>query len=161
MAVDMFLKIDGIDGETRDHKHKGEIELLSFSWGLNNTTSAGAGGGAGAGKPSISDFSIIKQMDSSSPQLMECCCQGNHFPSVPVPLVNRETRQEYFKIKLTEVLISSYQTGGQNQGGAVPMDQVSFSFQGLNVQAANAQGNFNEVSCNFIKLQGDTIGHNH
>jgi type VI secretion system secreted protein Hcp len=92
---------------------------------------------------------------------MQKCCEGEHIPNVSVTLVNRETKQEYLKIKLTDVLISSYQTGGVNQGGAVPMDQVSFNFRSVDVQAADQKGNYNQVSCNFIKLSDGVIGHNH
>lgn len=160
MAVDMFLKIDGIDGESVDHKHKGEIELLSFSWGISNQTS-NTGGGGGVGKPVVQDFTIVKQMSSSSPHLMEKCCTGEHIPSVSLTLATKETKQEYLKIKLEDVLISSYQTGGGATGGAVPMDQVSFTFRSVDVQAANSKGQFSQVSCDFARGGGEVIGHNH
>lgn len=161
MAVDMFLKIDGIDGDVTGHKHKGEIELLSFSWGLAQATSA-PGGGGGAGKPTVSDFSVVKQIDKSSPKLMEACCRGEHIPNVNITLVNRETKEEYLKIKLTDVLVSSYQTGGSGGGGAVPVDQVSFNFTNVDLQAADKNGNFvSQVSCNFSKNTDGQIGHDH
>lgn len=161
MAVDMFLKIDGIDGESIAHKHKGDIELLSFSWGLAQTR-ATSGGGGGAGKTQVQDFSIVKQMNSSSPLLMERCCTGEHIPSVTMTLVNKETKEEYLKIKLTDVLISSYQTGGAGQGGAVPMDQVSFNFRNVDIQASDKRGGFTQVSCNFAPVLTDgNLGHNH
>jgi type VI secretion system secreted protein Hcp len=158
MAVDMFLKIDGIDGDSSAHKHKGEIELLSFSWGLSNKTSS-SGGGGGAGKPVIQDFTVVKEIGSSSPHLMEKCCSGEHIPSVSLTLASKETKQEYLKIKLEDVLISSYQTGGS--GGSVPMDQVSFSFRSVDIQAADRKGQFTQVSCDFLKGNTDVIGHNH
>src|SRR5262245_41084164 len=129
MAVDMFLKIEGINGESVDHKHKGEIEIMSFSWGLQQQGSSSSGGGGGAGKVQVSDCSIVKQMGASSPLLMEKCCSGEHIQYVTMTLVNKETKEEFYKIKLTDVLISSYQTGGAGGGGAAPMDQVSFNFR--------------------------------
>ena len=160
MAVDMFLKIDGIDGEARDHKHKGAIELLSYSWGLAQTLAPGGGGGAG--KPTVQDFSIVKQIDKSSPKLMEATCTGQHLPAVQLSLVNKESQLEYMKIKLTDVLISSYQTGGAGAGGAVPVDQVSFNFNSVDIQAADKQGRFvSQVSCNFAKGGDGQIGHDH
>ncbi|MCP6726322.1 type VI secretion system tube protein Hcp, partial [Klebsiella pneumoniae] len=51
-AVDMFLKLDGVTGESQDSKHKGEIHIESFSWGMNQTGASGSGGGGGAGKVS-------------------------------------------------------------------------------------------------------------
>lgn len=160
MAVDMFLKINGIDGESRDHKHKGEIEILSWSWGLTQATSTG--GGAGAGKVQPKEFIIVKEIDKASPKLMEACCTGEHLHDATLTLVNKETQLEYLKIKMSDVLISSYQTGGANTGGAVPMDQVSFSFSQVNVQTTDKRGSFNDVTCNFAS---DIIfkeqGHNH
>jgi len=161
MAVDMFLKIDGIDGESTAHKHKGELELLSFSWGLKQPIAPTSGGGGAAGRVSVSDFTVVKQMNGSSPLLMEKCCTGEHIPSVSLTLASKETKQEYMKIKLTDCLISSYSTGGGGSGGAVPMDQVSFSFRGLDVQAVDNKGQSSAISCDFAKDGGNVIGHNH
>ena len=161
MAVDMFLKIQGIDGDSTDHKHKGEIEILSFSWGLSQQIASGGGGATG--KTVVQDFSVMKLMNNSSPHLMERCCTGQHISDVQITLVNKETKQEYLKIKLNDVLISSYQTGGSGAGGAVPVDQVSFNFSNVEIQAADRKGNFSsQVSCNFTK-GGNTlaVGHHH
>jgi type VI secretion system secreted protein Hcp len=159
MAVDMFLKLDGIDGESSDHKHKGEIEILSFSWGVSQQTSS-TGGGGGAGKVQVSDFSIVKQMGSASPQLMEKCCSGEHIPDVTITLVNKETKQTFYVIKLQDCLISSFNTGGASGGGAVPMDQVSFNFSRMDLQASDKSGRQSQVSCGFGK-GGEVIGHGH
>jgi type VI secretion system secreted protein Hcp len=161
MAVDMFLKIDGIDGDSSAHKHKGEIELLSFSWGITNKTSS-TGGGGGAGKPVVQDFVIVKSMGASSPQLMEKCCSGQHIPSVSLTLSSKESKQDYLKIKLEDVLISSYQTGGGGAGGSVPMDQVSFAFRSVDVQVLNSRGQYEQTSCDFLKGTTDgQISHDH
>ena len=159
MAVDMFLKIDGIDGESTANKHKGELELLSFSWGLSQSTSQ-TGGGGGAGKVSVQDFTVVKQMNNSSPLLMERACTGQHIPSVQLTLASKETKLEYMKIKLTDVLISSYSTGGGGTGGAVPMDQVSFSFRGIDVQAIDHKGQASSIQCDFAS-KDNVILHNH
>ena len=160
MAVDMFLKIDGIDGESTAHKHKGEIELLSFSWGISQP--AAPTGGGGAGKVNVQDFTFVKQVNSSSPQLMERCCTGQHIPNVQLTLATKGGKQqEYLVIKLTDVLVSSYQTGGGGAGGAVPMDQVSFSFRGIDIRAVDNNGQSSAISCDFAKDGGNVIGHNH
>ena len=78
MAVDMFLKLDGIKGESADHKHKDTIHIESFSWGMSQTGAHGTGGGGGAGKVSVHDISITKHVDKSSPALMLACCNGKH-----------------------------------------------------------------------------------
>src|SRR5690348_6092500 len=81
MAVDMFLKLDGIKGESLDSKHKDEIQIESFSWGLAQTGTMSAGMGGGAGKVNVHDISVTKYVDKSSPELMLACCNGKHIPS--------------------------------------------------------------------------------
>src|SRR5687768_9548507 len=120
MAVDMFLKLDGIKGESQDSKHKGEIEIMSFSWGVSQTGAHATGGGGGAGKVSMNDLSVMKELDSATPQFMEMICNGQAAPSGVLTLRKAgEKPLEYLKIKITDVLISSYQTGGN--GGGVPV----------------------------------------
>jgi type VI secretion system secreted protein Hcp len=113
MAVDMFFKIAGVDGEAKDSKHKGEIDVLAWSWGLSNSGSAQVGGGAGAGKVNVQDLSFTKWFDKASPKLVLACCNGSHYDEAT--LVVRKaggTPVEYIKLKLTEVLITSISTGG-------------------------------------------------
>jgi type VI secretion system secreted protein Hcp len=162
MAVDMFLKIDGINGDSSAHKHKGEIEILSFSWGVTQTGSHSGGGGGGAGKAVVQDFIIVKEVGSTSPQIIEKCCRGEHIPSVSLTLASKETKLEYMKIKLEDVLISSYQTGGAG-GGSAAMDEVKFNFSRIDVQAANSKGQLEQVSCDFGKgvTTDGPAGHNH
>src|SRR5580693_3255079 len=113
MAVDMFLKIAGVDGESKDKSHPMEIDVLAWSWGTSNSGSAHVGGGAGAGKVNVQDISFTKYVDSSSPKLMLACCNGKHFTTAT--LVVRKAGEkpvEYIKIKLETVLITSVSTGG-------------------------------------------------
>jgi len=115
MAVDMFLKIaDGKPkGESRDKVHKGEIDVLAWSWGVSNSGSAHVGGGMGAGKANVQDLSLTKYIDKSSPDLLAACCKGTHYPTA-VLVVRKAggTPLEYITIEMTEVLITSVSTGG-------------------------------------------------
>jgi type VI secretion system secreted protein Hcp len=113
MAVDMFLKIEGVDGESKDKTHKKEIDVLAWSWGLSNSGSAHVGGGAGMGKVNVQDLSLTKYVDSSSPALALACCNGTHYATAT--LVVRKaggSPVEYVKIKLDEILISGISHGG-------------------------------------------------
>lgn len=133
MAFDYFLKLEGIDGESTDDKHKDWIEIDSFSWGLgqaiigeDGTRPTGAGGGAG--KVQVQDFNFVKKIDKSSPVLMLSCATGQHMKEGV--LIGRKAGDkplEYLKIKLTDILISGYQTGG-SAGDVVPTDQFSLNF---------------------------------
>jgi type VI secretion system secreted protein Hcp len=113
MAVDMFIKIDTVDGESRDKAHAKDIDVLAWSWGISNSGSAHVGGGAGAGKCNIQDISFTKWVDASTPKLALACCDGKHFKDAT--LVVRKAGEkpvEYLKIKIEEVLITSISTGG-------------------------------------------------
>lgn len=133
MAVDYFLKLSGIDGESQDSKHKGEIEILSYSWGVSQTGSNARGAGGGAGKAAFNDFSILKLVDKASPQLMQACCTGQHIPDANFTgRLSGESQFEYLKIKLTDVLISSVQPSG-SAGDSPAFEQVSLSFGGSSI----------------------------
>jgi type VI secretion system secreted protein Hcp len=113
MAVDMFLKIDDIKGESVDKSHKDEIQVLSWSWGLSQSGSTHAGPGGGAGKVNVQDLSFTKHIDTSSPNLIKMCCNGKHFKQALLTVRKAgEKPLEYLKIKLVDVLISAVSTGG-------------------------------------------------
>ena len=132
--VDFFLKIEGIDGESQDHKHKGEIDIHSWSWSENQGGSHGAGGGGGAGKVQIHDLSIVKRIDKSSPKLMLACANGEHIKKAVLTARKAgKEQQEFYKITLTDLLVSSFQTGGHGDGNTLPQDQVSLNFAKIEV----------------------------
>ncbi len=127
-AVDYFLKIDGVDGESLDAKHKGEIEVESFSWGESNQGTVGQGSGSGAGKVVAQDFSFVKRVDKGSPVLFIGCATGKHFAKAVLTARKAgEGQQEYLKITMTDVLVSSYQLGGSAHSDVVPTEQVSLN----------------------------------
>ncbi|MBM3932793.1 MAG: type VI secretion system tube protein Hcp [SAR202 cluster bacterium] len=126
-AVDYFLKIDGIPGESSDEKHRGEIELESWSWGETNMGTHAGGGGGGAGKVSMQDFHFTMKSSKASPMLMLACATGQHIKQATL-FVRKSggDQQKYMKITLSDVLVSSFQIGGQ--GGDIPTDQISLNF---------------------------------
>ena len=134
-VVDYFLKIEGIDGESQDHKHKGEIQLHSFSFGAHQTGTHGAGGGGGSGKASVQDLSFVKHTDKSTPKLFLACVTGQHLKKAVLTCRKAgKTQQEYWVIKLEELLVSSFCTGGPHEGVALPTDQVSLNFAKIELE---------------------------
>ena len=130
MAFDAFLKIDGIKGESADSKHKGEIDIMSFSWGASQTGVSATGGGGGAGKVHFQDIHFVKKSDASSPLLMLHCAQGAHIKEGNLVVRKAGGSQlEYLKIKLTDILVSSYKEHGSiHKGDEIPMEEVSLNF---------------------------------
>lgn len=127
MSIDYFLKIDGIAGESVDAKHKNEIQLEAFSWGETNQAPPAAGGGGGAGKVQIQDFSFTMRLNKASPKLMLACAKGQHLKLATFTARHAsKAQQEFLVLKFTDVLVSSYQTGGTVD--VIPMDQISLAF---------------------------------
>ena len=126
VAADYFLKLDPkVEGESADSKHKGEIELESWSFGVSNASSALQGGGAGSGKSVPLDFNATKKTDKSTPRLAQAVATGDHFKSAIITVRKAGgTQQEYLTITLSDVFISSYQAGGS--GGGSPANGVDF-----------------------------------
>ena len=129
MAVDYFLKLDPkVEGESADSKHKGEIELESWSFGVSRASSPLPGGGAGAGKSVPGDFTATKRTDKSTPRLAQAVAMGDHFKSAIITVRKAGgTQQEYLTITLSEVFISSYQAGGSGSG-SLPMESISLNY---------------------------------
>jgi len=129
-GADYFLKIDGIPGESTDAKHKGAIDLESFSWGETNTGSgAGSRAGGGAGKVAMQDFHFTSRVNKASPSLFLACASGKHIKDAVLTARKAgKGQQDYLVFKFRDLLISSYQIGGAEAAGDVPMDQVSFNF---------------------------------
>jgi len=128
MAVDMFMKIDGVKGESRDKEHKDEIDVLAWSWGLSQSGSMHIGGGAGAGKVNVQDFSFTKYVDKSSPVLTLWCCNGKHINSALLTIRKAgEKPLEYVKILMEDCLISSVSHGG-SPGDEKLTENVTINF---------------------------------
>jgi len=126
--VDYFLKIEGVEGESTDGKHKNEIDIESWSWGETNSGSHAYGGGGGAGKVSMNDISITMRVNKASPKLLLACANGEHIKGALLTCRKAgKEQQEYLKIKFSDLLVSSYQTGG-SKGDVVPVDQISINF---------------------------------
>jgi len=134
MAMDMFMKIGTLKGESKDKTHKEEIDVLAWSWGLSNSGSAQQGGGAGAGKVNVQDVSFTKYIDKSSPDLMLATCNGKHFDKA-VLTVRKAGEQplEYLLVTMEDLIITSVSTGGS--GGEDRLtENVTLNFARIKVQ---------------------------
>src|SRR6266487_4997064 len=126
MATDIFAKIGDIKGESADAKHKDEIEVLSFSWGVTNAGATGPGGG-GAGKAAFQDLSIVHHIDKASPQLLEACATGAHLKDATI--THRKAgkgQQEFLIVKMNDVIITAVTHGGTTTQPA--SETVSLAF---------------------------------
>ena len=149
MAVDVFLKIGDIKGESKDSKHAGEIDVLSWSWGVSQTGSMSLGGGGGAGKANFSDLNFMHTLDKASPVLLKACAMGDHYADAT--LVARKAgkgQQDYLIIKMKEVFVTSVQSSGSSEE---PTESVSLTFGHVDLEykAQKADGSL-EAGVHFI-----------
>ncbi len=134
MAVDQFLLIDGLKGESQDASHKDQIELLAWSWGMSQGGTLHSGTGAGSGKVSVQDISVTKWIDKSSPNLMMACCTGKHYKEASI-IVRKagEKPLEYVKIIMTDVIVTNVSVGGSS-GEERLTENVSLNFASFEVE---------------------------
>lgn len=131
-ATDFFLKIDGIEGESTQQGHEKEIEIQSWSFGVTNKGTFAGNMGGGAGKASFQDIHITVPINKASPKFWLACATGQHIKSALLTARKAGGKQvEYLKIKLTDLLISSYVSNGTDDvegTGILPMDSISLNF---------------------------------
>ena len=131
MAVDMFLKIDGIPGESTDASHKDEIDLISYTLGESQPEAPGAtgSGGLSTGRVAMQDFHFVMRVNKASPKLFLSCANGARIKNA-ILTVRRSGGNpvEFLKWTLTDVTVASYQTAAAVSPGEIPTDQVSLRF---------------------------------
>ena len=129
-SFDSFLKIDGIEGESQDSKHKGEIELLSYSWGAKQSGTFAAGGGGGAGKVNMDDFEFTMHVNKASPKLMLACASGQHIPKAVLTVRKAGTdQQEFLNVVFSDILVSYYGPEVVHKDNdPLPVEEVHLNF---------------------------------
>lgn len=129
MGLNVFLKIPGVEGESQNARHKGEIEIESFSWGGSHTGTPESGTGLSGGKAEVTDLVLTKTQDRSSPKILEHCCIGKPISGGPVILTADRAGDppvDYLVMKLHNATISSYQL--HSRGGDLPGESFSISY---------------------------------
>ena len=132
MASDIFAKIGDIKGESLDDKHKDEIEVLSWSWGVTNSGASAHGGGGGEGKASFHDLSFTHKIDKASPVLMKACATGVHIKEATI--THRKAgkgQQEFLIFKMNDVIVTSVQDG---DSGDDRTESVSIAFAKIDLE---------------------------
>jgi type VI secretion system secreted protein Hcp len=133
MGSDIFANIEGIKGESLDAKHKDEIEVLSFSWGVTNTGATATGGGAGAGKATFQDLSMVHKIDKASPLLMRACATGMHLKDATITYRKAgKDQQDYLIVKLDDIIITGVTDGAES--GQAGSETVSLAFAKIELE---------------------------
>src|SRR6476620_3402960 len=141
MASDIFAKIGDIKGESLDDKHKGEIEVLSWSWGVSNAGEMRGGSGGGEGKASFHDLSFTHNIDKASPVLLQSCATGVHLKEATI--THRKAgkgQQEFLVVKMNDVIITSVTNQDVNAGNTVETVTLAFAKVDLEYKPQKADG---------------------
>jgi type VI secretion system secreted protein Hcp len=136
MAVSMFARIGSIEGEAQDAKHKGEIDVLAWSWGVSQAAAPTprAGGGGGTGKASFHDLSFTHRVDKASPLLMKACAKGEHLKDATITVRKAgKGQQEYLVVTMKDVLVTSVSTSVSAEGDAT-MEVVTLAFAKVDLE---------------------------
>ena len=130
MAIDTHIKFDGVAGESSHKDHKGEIEVLSWSWNVSNASSGERGSGSGKGRAQPGDFTFMHVYDKSSPVLAKNCTEGKHFATVVLTARKAgEGQKDFLKITMKEVFVTSLAPAGGSEGDIV--ESVSSSYKDI------------------------------
>jgi type VI secretion system secreted protein Hcp len=137
VAVDVFLKLDGIEGESQDARHRGEIDVDTYSWGAANPVGhTGTGTGAGSGRVTFQDFSFTAPVSKASPKLFLACASGQHVRSAVLTVrKSGAQQQDFLKVTMTDVTVSGY-TQAADGDATVPLDLVTLTFARFQVSYA-------------------------
>ena len=139
---DFYIKLEGIDGESKDSKHAKWVDVLQWGYGVSQTSSMHSGGGGGTGKASFNDLNFTHYIDRASPTLMKYCASGKHIPTVTVSCCKSGGgSQEYMKVTLTDCIVTSVAPAGATNTPRV-MERVGLSYAKIvvEVKEQNADG---------------------
>jgi type VI secretion system secreted protein Hcp len=159
MASDIFAKIGDIKGESLDDKHKDEIEVLSFSWGVTNSGSMAHLSAVGEGKATFQDLSIVHHIDKASPLLMQACATGQHLKEATI--THRKSgkgQQEFLIVKMNDVIITAVTHGGSSDQPASENVTMAFAKVNIEYRPQRADGSIDAGIHFKYDLKGDKIG---
>ena len=134
MASDIFAKIGDIKGESPDDKHKGEIEVLSWSWGVTQSGTMAHGGGGGEGKANFNDLNFTHHIDKASPVLLKACATGEHIKEATITVRKAgKGQQEFLIIKMADIIITGVAPSGAGDGAATA-EHVALQFAKVDLE---------------------------
>ena len=134
MASSIFAKIGDIKGESLDSKHKDEVEVLSWSWGVSNPGTIGWGSGGGTGKATFNDFNFTHHVDKASPSLLRACATGQHIKEATITVRKAgKGQQEFLIIKMSDVIITGVAPSGAGDGAATA-EHVALQFAKVDLE---------------------------
>jgi type VI secretion system secreted protein Hcp len=146
MAIDIYLKLGTIKGESIVSGFEDQIQISAWSWGMSQSGTTHAGPGGGAGKVSVNDISLQHNMDAASPNLVVACCTGQHFDTATLTMRKAGgSPLDYVVLEMTEVLVSSVSHGASgddtiSENFSLNFASFKFSYQPQDKKGAKKGG---------------------
>ena len=138
MAINLFMKVDGADGESANAKHKNWVDIDSFSWGASQPSTMHVGGGGGAGKVTFQDLTVVAPVDKAYPAMLVHCAGGKHITKVQIAACKAGgDEMEYYKITLDDVIVTGVNVSGSEGAQVI----VNYSFQSAKVKTEYSMQN--------------------
>lgn len=143
MSIDYHIKIDKVEGESTHKDHKGEVQALSWSWGVSQPSSVGSGvGGSAKGKAVGQEFVFTHHYDKSSPVIAKHCASGKHFDSVVMTARQAgEGQKDFLKITLKDCMVVSVTPSGHSGGEIVESVGLSYTDIEFEYKPMDGKGN--------------------
>jgi type VI secretion system secreted protein Hcp len=129
VAEKWFLKIDGIEGDSTDDAHPGQIDVMSWSWGVTHAVSSGSGSGGGASRATFRDFQFVARISKASPQLFLSCATGTHHKAATFSGTRSagKVKGDFLTYKLSDVQVTSVQQSDSEAD--LPVEQFSLDYR--------------------------------
>jgi type VI secretion system secreted protein Hcp len=157
MAVDYYLKLDGVQGEAQDSNHKNEIQLLSWSWGASQVSSVAGTGGSGAGKADLSDITVMINFDKSTPKFFKSICAGTHIATGTLSAIKSGADgKPYLKVDFKELFVTHLQLSASSE---VPAVSVSLTYNEIKIDYSvqDEKGNLASTGPVTYNLKGNKL----
>jgi type VI secretion system secreted protein Hcp len=134
---DFFLKIDGIEGESKDAEHRGEIDISSFRWSEMQTGTSASGGASGPVKVATQEAHFTMSGNKASPKIMLACVDGEQFKRAVLTCRKAgKDQQEFLKYTFSDVLVSSFQND-DSRGGVAPTETFTLNCSKIELECVD------------------------
>lgn len=136
MAVNAFLDIDGVEGESQQKGFEKKIEILDFSWGATQAATGHMGTGSGSGRANVQDINFSKMLDKTTPTLLQNLLIGTHYKRITLTLrkVSGAVQLNYVVFIMEDAMMTSYSTGAGQGSDDQVREHMSINFARIKME---------------------------
>jgi type VI secretion system secreted protein Hcp len=159
--AEMFLKLDGIEGESLDSVHTGEIEITLWGWNTTNTVRWDVNQGGQSTKVELKDIELEKVCDKATVTLYQCCVTGKHIKHGTITCRKNDGEQkvEYMVLHMKDIMVTKVAFAGDGSSQSLK-ENVNLSFAEFRMDyklqndSGNAAGGVKSYQFNIQRQHG-------